>query len=69
MINTYLGTFNNTQELKAHARDLKISEYKNLVKRFNTTPTMEISSLMSDIALTLVKSYGLTWEQIEQLEA
>lgn len=69
MINTYLGTFNNTQELKAHNRDLKISEYRNLAKRFACKPSMELSAMLSDMALTLVNSFSLTWEEVEQLEA
>ena len=69
MINTCLGTLNNIQELKAHSRDLKISEYRNLAKRFASNPSMELSSMMSDLALTLVNHFSLTWEEVEQLEA
>lgn len=68
MINTYLGTFNNIQELKAHTRDLKISEYRNLAKRFASNPSMELSSMMSDLALVLVNNFSLTWEEVELLE-
>ena len=69
MINTYLGTFNNTQELIAHNKQLKVAEYRNLAKRFATQPSMELSSMMSDLALILVNKFSLTWEEIEQLEA
>lgn len=69
IINTYLGTFNNTQELKEFNKQSKIAEYKNLAKRFNSQPSMELSSMMSDLALTLVNTFSLTWEEVEQLES
>ena len=35
---------------------------------FNENPSIELSAMMSDLALTLVNHCGLTWEDIESLE-
>lgn len=68
MINTYLGTFNTVEELKAHNKQLKIAEYVKLNKRFNEQPSMELSSMMSDLALTLVNTFNMSWGEVEALE-
>ena len=68
MINTYLGQFNNVDELKAHNKQLKVAEYRNLAKRFADNPSMELSSMMSDLALTLVNVFNMSWIEVEALE-
>lgn len=68
-INTYLGSFNNHQELEAALKASKIEEYKKYSKMFADHPTMELSSLLSDLADTLNKRFGLDWNEIEALEA
>ena len=68
MINTYLGTFNTVEELKAHNKQLKVAEYRNLLTRFADNPSMEISSMMSDLALTLVNTFNMSWGEVEALE-
>ncbi|ODR35519.1 hypothetical protein [Eisenbergiella tayi] len=65
----YLGMeFRNYKELENWSREQHISEYRKLAAMFNNSPSMEISSVMSDRANVLVKHFGLTWEQIEKLE-
>lgn len=68
MINTYLGTFNTVEELKAHNKQLKIAEYVKLNKRFNEQPSMELSSMMSDLAQILINRFGLTPDEVEAIE-
>ncbi len=69
MINTYLGTFKTTEGLKAHNKQLKISEYIKLNKLFHEHPNMEISSMMSDLSLVLVNTFNMNWDEVEALEA
>lgn len=69
MIRTYEGEFKNIAELNEHVKQCKMNTYKNLAKRFAADPTMELSIIMSDLAQTLVNSFSVTWEEIEQLEA
>lgn len=68
MIDTYLGTFKTTEELKTHNKQLKIAEYIKLNKMFHEHPNMEISSMMSDLALVLVNTFNMSWDEIEVLE-
>lgn len=68
MINTYLGTFKTAEELKAHNKQLKIAEYVKLNERFNEHYSMEISSMLSDLALTLVNTFNMSWDEVEALE-
>lgn len=65
----YLGMdFKNYDEMRAWSKAGHIEEYKNLAKLFDKNPTQELSVIMSDRALVLVEAFGLTWEQIEDLE-
>ena len=45
-----------------------IARYKKLAKMFENHPSMELSPMMSDLALVLVKSYGMTFDEVEALE-
>lgn len=65
----YLGMeFKNHSELNAWNMAGHIAEYKKLAAMFGQHPSTELSSLMSDRAEVLVKQFGMTWEQIEELE-
>lgn len=65
----YLGReFKNVQELLDWSKERKISYYRDLAKRFSEAPSMELSVIMSDTADTLVKYFGLSWDEIEALE-
>lgn len=68
MINTYLGTFKTTEELKAHSKQLKIAEYIKLNKVFREHPNMEISSMISDLSIVLVNTFNMNWDEVEALE-
>lgn len=66
---TYLGMeFKNYEELNNWNKAGHITEYKKLAEMFSKHPTMEISSIMSDRALVLHDSFGMSWEEIEELE-
>ena len=54
---------------REEAKQQQIAWYTKLAKMFANHPTMEICAEMSDLSLVLVNSYGLTWEQVEALEA
>lgn len=68
MTNTYLGTFKTVEELKTHNKQLKIAEYIKLNKMFAEHPSMEVSSMLSDLALTLVNTFNMSWDEVEALE-
>lgn len=69
MINTHLGVFKTVEELKTHNKQLKIAEYIKLNKMFAEHPSTEISSMLSDLALTLVNTFNMSWNEVEALEA
>ena len=56
------------KEIRKNKKKGNIERYKKLAKMFENHPSMEISSMMSDLALVLVKSYGMTFEEVEALE-
>ena len=60
--------YKTTTEIIEEAKQGNIEFYRTLARMFNANPSMEISTMMSNTALTLVKSYGLTWEEVERLE-
>lgn len=65
----YLGMeFKSYQELREWNKQGKINEYRNLAKRFNEQATLELSSMMSDLAQVLIKQFGLTPDELEAIE-
>lgn len=65
----YLGReFKNYEEMYEWSKSGLIAEYRRLSEMFSRNPSMELSCLMSNHADALVRSYGLTWEEIEALE-
>lgn len=56
------------EEIREDAKQSNIARYKKLAVMFGNNPSMQLSSMMSDLALVLVKSYGLTWGEVEALE-
>ena len=60
--------YKTADEIREDAKRGNINIYKKLSHMFNENPSMELSAMMSDLALTLVNHYGLTWEDIESLE-
>lgn len=66
---TYLGIeFKNYKELENWNKAEHIKNYKQLSKMFSNHPTMEISSMMSDMANVLHDKFSMSWEEIEELE-
>ena len=66
---TYLGIeFKNYEELRNWTKEEHIREYKRLAEMFAKNGTMEISSMISDQKLVLHDSFGMDWEEIEDLE-
>lgn len=66
---TYLGIeFKNYEELENWNKEGHIKEYKKLAEMFNEKPSMEISSIMSDRAIVLHDRFGISWEEIDELE-
>lgn len=61
--------FKNYKEMYEWNKEGHIAEYRKLSEMFSCNPSAELSILMSDRAEVLVKRFGLTWEQIEELEA
>lgn len=65
----YLGIeFKSYEELKNWSKEGSIREYKKLAKMFDRNPSMELSAMMSDRADILHRKFGLSWEEIEELE-
>lgn len=65
----YLGMeFKDCEELANWNKDGHIREYRKLAEMFSQFPSMEISSMMSDRAAVLHDSFGMSWEEIEELE-
>ena len=65
----YLGMeFKNYQELKDWNKQGHINHYKMLAKMFSNNPTMELNVMMCKCADVLVKQFGLTYSEVEQIE-
>lgn len=65
----YLGMkFENAQEIKNWSKQGNINTYRNLAQRFNEQPSMELSSMMSDLFQVLVNTFGMTPDEVEALE-
>lgn len=65
----YLGMeFKNHRELKDWNKQGHINHYKKLTKMFSNNPTMELNVMMCKCADALVKQFGLTYNEVEQIE-
>ena len=65
----YLGTeFKNAAEVKEYNKQGNVNYYKTLAKLFGENPTMELNSMMCDVADTLVNVFGMTYAEIENIE-
>lgn len=61
--------FNSKQGIDEFIKRELVERYQQYSRMFWKNSTMELSSMMSDLADVLVKQYGMTWEEIEELEA
>ena len=62
------STSNNEKEIDEFIKKQAIDSYKNSVKLFDKHPTLENSNYCGDKAERLVSQFGLTWEQVGQIE-
>lgn len=60
--------FNSEAEIDAFFKEQAINDYKTAVEVFAINHTMEASILCDDKAGYLVENFGLTWEEVEQIE-
>lgn len=66
---TYLGMkFKNYEEFYNWKKEGHVRWYKTLMKVFINNPTMECSSRLSDQSVLLHDKYGLSWDEIEEIE-
>ena len=68
MIN-YLGRkYNNVAEIKEQNKLGNIEYYKKLYIAFLNNPNMAANNLLCDQADTLVRVFGMTYDELEALE-
>lgn len=60
--------FNSESDIDAFIKKQAIERYKTLAVMFSNKPSMELTSMMCDLADRLVKVFGLTYTEIEELE-
>lgn len=66
---TYMGIeFESAEAIKTWSKEGNITEYRKLAKRFAENPSVELSFMMSRLADILVKTFGLTWDEVEEIE-
>lgn len=59
--------FKSRKEAEAYFRELAVDAFKTAVKVWEKHGTMEASVYLNQKAEVLVKQYGFTWEQIEEM--
>ena len=68
MIN-YLGfEFNSRDELTAWSKSQHITAYAKYAAMFANNPTTELSVMLSKHADALHNIFGMTWDEIEEIE-
>ena len=60
--------FNSEKEIDEFIEKKAVDSYKTACRIFARHSTMEASKICSEIADRLVKQFGYTWEQIEEIE-
>lgn len=60
--------FHNKQEIEKFLEKQAVDAYRTACKIFNSHMTMEASINASRHAEKLVKQFGYTWEQVEEIE-
>lgn len=61
-------TFNNKEEIDSFLKAQAIKSYQTAVKAFQINGNMEASISMNSISERLVSEFGLTWEEVEEIE-
>ena len=60
--------FKSENDIDEHVKNLAIERYKKLSIMFSKNPTMELSSLLSDLSIKLHEQHNLSYNEIEALE-
>lgn len=60
--------FKSKNDVDEHLKNLAIERYKKLNKMFSKHPSMELSSLLSDLSIKLHDEFNLSYSEIETLE-
>lgn len=60
--------FKSKKDIDEFIKSQAIDRYKQLSKLFAKNPSMEISSIMSDLSLKLHDEFNLSYSEIEALE-
>lgn len=64
-----MRNYKTAKEIREEAKQGNINYFKKLVAMFNDKASMELSIMMSKQADILVNIYGLSWNEIDRLEA
>lgn len=62
------AVFKSKNDIDEHLKNLAIERYKKLSKMFSKKPSMELSSLLSDLSIKLHDEHKLSYNEIELLE-
>lgn len=62
------SVFKSKNDIDEHLKNLAIERYKKLSKMFSKKPSMELSSLLSDLSIKLHDEHNLSYNDIEALE-
>ena len=62
------AVFKSKNDIDEHLKNLVIERYKKLNKMFSKNPTIELSSLLSDLSIKLHEEHNLSYNEIEALE-
>lgn len=60
--------FKSKNDIDEHLKNLAIERYKKLNKMFSKNPSIELSSLLSDLSIELHEQHNLSYNEIEVLE-
>lgn len=60
--------FKSKNDIDEHLKNLAIERYKKLNKMFSKNPSIELSSLLSDLSIKLHDEHKLSYNEIELLE-
>ena len=60
--------FKSKNDIDEHLKKLAIERYIKLSRMFQKNPSMELSSLLSDLSIKLHDEHNLSYNEIELLE-
>lgn len=62
------SVFKSKNDIDNHIKNLAIERYIKLSRMFSKHPSMELSTLLSDLSIKLHDQYNLAYNEIELLE-